>query len=118
MLCDGLEQFAGHEGGKALDLAAGQPQANQAGGHDACVVDDDERAFIREQMAAPVDAAALAAEVPDGAGPQVYLMSLMAIEFDNRKEAEYLHALAQGLGLDKQTVNGIHEKVGVINLYA
>ncbi|WP_323716695.1 DUF533 domain-containing protein [Paracoccus aminovorans] len=81
-------------------------------------LDDDERAFIREQMAAPVDAAALAADVPEGAGPQVYLMSLMAIEFDNRKEAEYLHALAQGLGLDKQTVNGIHEKVGVINLYA
>lgn len=81
-------------------------------------LDDDERAFIHEQMAAPVDAAALAAEVPEGAGPQVYLMSLMAIEFDNRKEAEYLHSLAQGLGLDKATVNGIHEKVGVINLYA
>lgn len=81
-------------------------------------LDDDERAFIREQMAAPVDAAALAREVPEGAGPQVYLMSLMAIEFDNRKEAEYLHQLAEGLGLDKQTVNGIHEKVGVVNLYA
>lgn len=81
-------------------------------------LDDDERAFIRDQMAAPVDAAALAREVPEGAGPQVYLMSLMAIEFDNRKEAEYLHQLAEGLGLDKQTVNGIHEKVGVINLYA
>lgn len=81
-------------------------------------LDDDERAFIREQMAAPVDAAALAREVPQGFGPQVYLMSLMAIEFDNRKEAEYLHTLAQGLGLDKETVNGIHQKVGVINLYA
>ncbi|WP_017999530.1 DUF533 domain-containing protein [Paracoccus sp. N5] len=81
-------------------------------------LDEEERAFIREQMAAPVDAAALAREVPEGAGPQVYLMSLMAIEFDNRKEAEYLHQLAEGLGLDKQTVNGIHEKVGVINLYA
>ncbi len=81
-------------------------------------LDDDERAFIREQMAAPVDAAALAREVPQGYGPQVYLMSLMAIEFDNRKEAEYLHALAQGLGLDKAAVNAIHEKVGVINLYA
>ena len=33
-------------------------------------------------------------------------------------EAEYLHALAQGLGLDKAAVNAIHEKVGVINLYA
>lgn len=81
-------------------------------------LDEEERAFIREQMAAPVDAAALAREVPQGFGPQVYLMSLMAIEFDNRKEAEYLHELAQGLGLDKATVNGIHEKVGVINLYA
>ena len=81
-------------------------------------LDDDERAFIREQMAAPVDAEALAREVPQGFGPQVYLMSLMAIEFDNRKEAEYLHELAQNLGLDKATVNGIHEKVGVINLYA
>ncbi|KGJ05868.1 Uncharacterized membrane protein YebE, DUF533 family [Paracoccus halophilus] len=81
-------------------------------------LDDEERAFIREQMAAPVDAAALAREVPEGFGPQIYLMSLMAIEFDNRKEAEYLHELAQNLGLDKATVNGIHEKVGVINLYA
>ena len=81
-------------------------------------LDDEERAFIREQMAAPVDAAALAAEVPSGAGPQVYLMSLMAIDFDNRKEAEYLHALAQGLGLDRDTVNDIHTKVGATNLYA
>lgn len=81
-------------------------------------LDDEERAFIREQMAAPVDAQALAREVPQGLGPQVYLMSLMAIEFDNRKEAEYLHRLAQGLGLDKETVNGIHQKVGVIDLYA
>ncbi|QFG37993.1 uncharacterized membrane protein YebE (DUF533 family) [Paracoccus pantotrophus] len=81
-------------------------------------LDDEERAFIREQMTAPVDAEALAREVPQGFGPQVYLMSLMAIEFDNRKEAEYLHRLAQGLGLDKETVNGIHQKVGVINLYA
>lgn len=81
-------------------------------------LDDDERAFIRDQMAAPVDAAALAREVPEGYGPQIYLMSLMAIEFDNRKEAEYLHELAQNLGLDKATVNGIHDKVGVINLYA
>ena len=81
-------------------------------------LDDDERAFIRDQMSAPVDAAALAREVPEGYGPQIYLMSLMAIEFDNRKEAEYLHALAENLGLDKATVNGIHDKVGVINLYA
>lgn len=81
-------------------------------------LDDEERSFIRDQMAAPVDPEALAREVPEGAGPQVYLMSLMAIEFDNRKEAEYLHKLATALNLDRDTVNGIHQKVGTVNLYA
>ncbi|TRW99108.1 tellurite resistance TerB family protein [Paracoccus sp. M683] len=81
-------------------------------------LDDDERQFIREQMAMPVDAQALARDVPSGLEAQVYLMSLMAIDFDSRAEAEYLHALAQGLGLNQQTVNQIHEQVGVQNLYA
>ncbi|SMO88215.1 DUF533 domain-containing protein [Paracoccus laeviglucosivorans] len=81
-------------------------------------LDEDERQFIRDQMAAPVDAKGLAAQVPEGYGAQVYLMSLMAIDFDNRKEAEYLHELATALNLDKATVNGIHDQVGATNLYA
>lgn len=81
-------------------------------------LDDEERQFIREEMAAPVDAQALAKEVPSGLEAQVYLMSLMAIDFDSRAEAEYLHSLAQGLGLNQQTVNSIHQEVGVQNLYA
>ncbi|MDS9466444.1 tellurite resistance TerB family protein [Paracoccus sp. MBLB3053] len=81
-------------------------------------LDEEERQFIRAQMAAPVDAEALAREVPQGLGPQIYLMSLMAIDFDSRQEAEYLHSFATALGLDKATVNGIHEKVGATNLYA
>lgn len=81
-------------------------------------LDDEDRAFIREQMAAPVDAQALAREVPRGLEAQVYMMSLMAIDFDNRTEAEYLNSLAQAMGIDRQTVNAIHEKVGVQNLYA
>ncbi|HWL55189.1 MAG TPA: DUF533 domain-containing protein [Paracoccus sp. (in: a-proteobacteria)] len=81
-------------------------------------LDDEERKFIRAQMAAPVDAAALAREVPPEVAPQLYLMSVMAIDFDNRKEAEYLHSLATALGLDKATVNSIHERVGATNLYA
>ena len=81
-------------------------------------LDDADRAFIREQMAAPVDAQALAREVPRGLEAQVYMMSLMAIDFDNRTEAEYLNSLAQAMGIDKQTANAIHEKVGVQNLYA
>ncbi|AUH32835.1 tellurite resistance TerB family protein [Paracoccus tegillarcae] len=81
-------------------------------------MDDEERQFIREQMAAPVDPEGLAREVPSGLEGQVYLMSLMAIDFDSKAEAEYLHALAQGLGLNQQVVNQIHEQVGVQNLYA
>lgn len=81
-------------------------------------LDEEERQFIREQMAAPVDPQALAREVPSGLEAQVYLMSLMAIDFDSKAEAEYLHSLAQGLGLNQQVVNQIHEQVGVQNLYA
>lgn len=81
-------------------------------------LDDEDRAFIREQMAAPIDAQALAREVPQGLEPQVYMMSLMAIDFDNRAEAEYLHSLAQAMGLDQQATNAIHEQVGVQNLYS
>lgn len=81
-------------------------------------LDDDDRAFIREQMAAPVDAQALAREVPKGLETQVYMMSLMAIDFDNRTEAEYLNSLAQAMGIDKQMANQIHQHVGVQNLYA
>ena len=81
-------------------------------------LDDEDRAFIREQMAAPVDAQSLAREVPKGLEAQVYLMSLMAIDFDNRIEAEYLNGLAQALGIDRQAVNQIHQQVGVQDLYA
>lgn len=87
-------------------------------GHLGDDLDDEERQFIREQMAAPVDAAALAREVPKGLEAQVYLMSLMAIDFDNRREAEYLHALAQHMSLDREVVNGIHKEVGVTLLYS
>lgn len=81
-------------------------------------LDDTERQFIREQMAAPVDPQGLAREVPSGLEAQVYMMSLLAIDFDNKNEAQYLHALAQAMGLSQQAVNQIHEHVGVQNLYA
>ncbi|MCQ0972195.1 tellurite resistance TerB family protein [Paracoccus sp. TK19116] len=81
-------------------------------------LDEEERQFIRDQMAAPVDPQGLAREVPSGLEAQVYMMSLMAIDFDSRAEAEYLHALAQAMGLNQQVVNQIHDQVGVQNLYA
>lgn len=81
-------------------------------------LDEAERQFIRDQMAAPVDPRALAREVPKGLEQQVYMMSLMAIDFDNEREAAYLHDLADAMGIDRQQTNAIHQQVGVQDLYA
>ena len=79
-------------------------------------LDEDDRQFIRDQMAAPVDAQALARDVPAGLETQVYMMSLLAIDFDHEDEARYLRELAQALGLQRDAVNDVHEQVGVRNL--
>lgn len=73
----------------------------------------DERQFVRSELAKPIDIAGLCAQVPQGMGPQVYGMSLMAIDLDSPLEAKYLSDLAAGLGLDPQTVNAIHGQMGV-----
>ncbi|MBC9246860.1 tellurite resistance TerB family protein [Paracoccus sp. 11-3] len=87
-------------------------------GHLGDELDEDERNFIREQMAAPVDAQALAREVPSGLEAQVYLMSLLAIDLDSQAEAQYLNDLAKALGVDQGTVNQIHNEAGVKPLYS
>ncbi|MFC0198967.1 tellurite resistance TerB family protein [Paracoccus rhizosphaerae] len=86
-------------------------------GHLGNDLDDEERQFIREQMTAPVDAAALARDVPEGMQSQVYLMSLLAIDFDSEAEARYLNDLAVAMGLDRTAVNDIHREAGVMPLY-
>lgn len=80
-------------------------------------LDDEERQFIRDQMAAPVDPESLAREVPKGLESQVYLMSLLAIDLDHEDEARYLDRLARALNLDRPAVNQIHDEVGVTKLY-
>ncbi|MDX8354444.1 DUF533 domain-containing protein [Cognatiyoonia sp. IB215182] len=65
----------------------------------------------------PVDAARLAADTPKGLETQVYTMSVNAITPDNQAEAQYLHALASGLGLQPQTANAIHDSLGAPRLY-
>nr|WP_111299719.1 tellurite resistance TerB family protein [Paracoccus saliphilus] len=86
-------------------------------GHLGDDLDNEERQFIRDQMAAPVDAAALARDVPKGMESQVYLMSLLAIDFDSEAEARYLNDLAKAMGLDRASVNKIHQDAGVMPLY-
>ena len=79
--------------------------------------DPSDQRFVDQAMAEDVDAAALARDVPAGAELEVYSAALMAITPDNRAEAEYLHALAEGLKLDRARVNEIHDAMGKERLY-
>ncbi|MEO0939766.1 MAG: DUF533 domain-containing protein [Pseudomonadota bacterium] len=96
-----------------LDAAEEQKLVGQLGDE----VDAEEAAFVRAEMQRPVDVDGLVAEVPQGLGPQVYLMSVLAIDLDSQAEAQYLHSLAQGLGLNAAAVNEIHAQLGVPSLY-
>ena len=59
-----------------------------------------------------------AQSVPKEMAGQVYLLSLTSIDLDSEKEAQYLGQLAQGLGIDPQVCNQIHDQVGAPKLFA
>ncbi len=73
--------------------------------------------FVNQVMQAPVDAKALAREVPQGAEAQTYAMSLIACDLDSDAEAQYLNSFAVALGLQENTVNQIHAQMGEPALY-
>jgi uncharacterized membrane protein YebE (DUF533 family) len=81
-------------------------------------VDSQEAAFVQAEMQSAVDVDGLVSQVPNGMGPQVYAMSVLAINLDSQAEAKYLHQLATGLGLNVETVNDVHAQLGVPSLYA
>jgi len=80
-------------------------------------VDAEEAAFVRREISAPLDVDAFVRSVPRGLEQQVYLVSLLAIDLDNQKEARYLDQLGQGLGIDHAVANQLHEEVGAPALY-
>ena len=76
-------------------------------------VTPDEKQFVLEQMAAPVDVAAIASQVSGrGQAAQVYAASLLAIDSDTEQEKAYLRELAEALGLDGATVAQLHQMTG------
>lgn len=81
-------------------------------------VSHSERQFVNQELQKPVDISGLVANVPQGLEEQVYLMSVMAIDLDNKKEAQYLHDLATELGIERQLVDAIHTHVGAPTLYS
>jgi uncharacterized membrane protein YebE (DUF533 family) len=79
--------------------------------------DQREVQAVQAELQRPVDVAGLARLVPAGLEPQVYMVSLMAIDLDQKAEAEYLHKLAGALDLSPDQVNAIHDKAGAQRLY-
>lgn len=83
-------------------------------------VDNPSRAevdFINRELSAPLNLDALMNDIPRGMEEKAYSVSLMAIDLDQREEAEYLHQLASGLGLDPREVDAIHDRMGPPRLY-
>ncbi|MCH2165917.1 MAG: tellurite resistance TerB family protein [Marinovum sp.] len=79
--------------------------------------DAEDIAFVRAQLAVPIDIAGLARATPDMQKTQVYSMSLMTIRVDTQAEANYLDELAEALGLNQGTINALHVQMGVQPLY-
>lgn len=80
-------------------------------------VDAEEAAFVQQQLQAPVDVDALVRETPKGLESQIYAMSVLGIDLDTQQEAQYLHQLAQGFGMQPADVNAIHTQMGIPSLY-
>ena len=78
----------------------------------------DEMAFVNRELASPVDIQGLVKQVPKGAEKQIYAVSVMAVDLDSQKEAEYLGGLASGLGLGPAEVNAMHAQFGIPALYS
>ena len=66
-----------------------------------------------EEMRAPLDIQALAAEARTPAqAAEIYAASLLAIDIDTDNERQYLRDLAQALKLDPATVDQLHQMTG------
>ena len=80
-------------------------------------VSQDEIAFLKQEFAAPLDVASFANSVPQGLEQQIYAVSLTSIELDSQNEAQYLGQLAQGLNLEPNLCNQIHDHVGAPKIF-
>lgn len=78
----------------------------------------EEQNFIRSEIARGPDVNGLIHSVPRGIEEEVYAVSLMAIQLDNRTEAQFLDAVAKGLRITQEQSNAIHDRFGVQRLYS
>jgi uncharacterized membrane protein YebE (DUF533 family) len=76
--------------------------------------DDEARDFVMGELQKPLDLDALVRSVKNReVAVQIYGASLLAIEVDTPAERDYLQRLANGLGLDGETIERVHESLGL-----
>ena len=68
--------------------------------------------FLRKEFSSQSDVREFAWSVPIGMEEQVYSLSVIAIDLDEQKEAQYLADLAHGLRLPPGKCNELHQKLG------
>jgi uncharacterized membrane protein YebE (DUF533 family) len=87
-------------------------QANIFAAMDKLDLDPDDKAFVIDELRAPldVDAVARGATGPEAAA-EIYAASLLAIDVDNAAERGYLALLATRLRLDDALVQHLHRTV-------
>ncbi len=73
----------------------------------------DEKQFVEQEMRKPLDVDGLVRAIPNKqVGIQVYAAALMAISVDTPAERDFLHRLASGIGLDRESIARLHQMVG------
>ena len=80
-------------------------------------IDEHEAEFLRNEFRAPLDIEGFCRSVPRDMAQQAYAFSVMGMKLDTQREAQYLGAVAQGLGLDPNTCNAIHDKLGAPQIF-
>ena len=87
-------------------------QANIFAAMDKLDLDRDDKAFVMDELRAPLDVDAVAREArnPEQAA-EIYTASLLAIDVDHPAERGYLAMLAARLNLDDALVQHLHATV-------
>ena len=80
-------------------------------------VTQEEIDFLRAEFSRKTDVREFAWSVPLGMEEQVYTLSVVAIDLDENKEANYLGDLAHGLRLAPSRCNEIHRKYGAPEIF-
>ena len=73
--------------------------------------------FLKSEMATPTNIHQFINEIPFGMEKQVYLMSLMVIDWDVESEVQYIDLLRRRLHISEADCNDIHQRLGTPFLY-